>query len=89
MPTCTPFALGDGQGNPEPVLAFLQVVHGDPGELATAERAGKADQQQGAIAYARQVVGDCGDDLGQNGDPRGELGPGTIAGLAGDAVEPA
>ena len=49
-PLARPVSLGDRQGDAQPVLARLEVVDRDAGELAAAERAGEADQQQRAIA---------------------------------------
>ena len=70
------------------MLAVLDVFHGDAGELAASERPGEADQQQGAVALAWEVVRDCRDDLAQDGDPGGELGPRPVARFARGTVQP-
>ena len=55
---------------------------------ASSLRAGEADQQQGAVAQAWQVVADRRDDLAQDGDPGGELGPRPVARFARGTVQP-
>ena len=71
-----------------PCSQSSMMLHGDAGELAAAERAGEADQQQGAVAQAWEVVPDRRDDLAQEGDLRGELGPRPVAEFARGPVQP-
>ena len=86
-PLARPVSLGDRHGDAQPVLARLEVVDLDAGELAAAERAGEADQQQRDRA-AREIVADRREDLAQHGDPGGELGARSVAGLPRGEVEP-
>ena len=53
-------ALAVRQGQPDAAVGLLQVLDADGRELRAAERAGKADQQDGAIAQAAQIGRDRG-----------------------------
>ena len=81
-------ALGAGQGELQAAVALLEVVDPDGGEFAAAQGAGEADQQQGAVAQAAQIVGDQGDDVAQQFDGGGEFllrGLAMVGGVAADA----
>ncbi len=67
------------------MLGVLDMSELDPRQFGTAERACEAEQQQGPLAQARQVLADAGRDLAQDRDADGEFGPGTLAGLSGHA----
>ena len=66
-------ALGERQGEAQPAWSGFQVLQADRRQLGPAQRAGEADQQQGAVAEAAQVVADRGEDLAQHADRGGEL----------------
>ena len=60
-----PLALRARQGEAEAALARLEMLDPDGGELGPAQGAGEADQQQGAVAPATQIVRDRRQDLVQ------------------------
>ena len=65
-----------------------EVLDADGGQFRPPEGAGKADQQQGTIAQAHQIVAHRGQDLPENVVGRGEFLGGSLAfggGLAMDA----
>ena len=55
-------ALGLRQGEPPAALGLLELLEADGRELRAPQRAGEADQDQGAVAPAAQIVGDGGQD---------------------------
>ena len=59
----------------------------DRRQLGAAQRAGEADQQQGAVAQPDQVVGDAGQDLAQDLGGGGELLRRQLAGVGGFAMD--
>ena len=74
--------------------AFVDVLRGiaealdpDRRQFGTAERAGEADQQQGAVAQPGQVIGDAGQDLAQDIGGGGELLGRQLAGIGGFAMD--
>ena len=62
-------ALGARQGEAEAALARLEMFDPDGGELGAAQRAGEADQQQGAVAPATQIVRESAPGSGAAGRP--------------------
>ena len=63
------------------------MLHPDRRQLGPAQRAGEADQQQGAVAQPAQVVADRGEDLAQHADRGGEFLRREFAALRGVAAD--
>ena len=80
-------ALGERQGEAQPARGGFQVLHPDRRQLGPAQRAGEADQQQGAVAQPAQVVADRGEDLAQHADRGGEFLRREFAALGGVAAD--
>ena len=80
-------ALGQRQGEAQPARGGFQVLQPDRRQLGPAQRAGEADQQQGAVAPAAQVVADRGEDLAQHADRGGEFLRREFAALRGVAAD--
>jgi len=70
------------QGQPDAALGLLQVLDADGSELRAAERAGKADQQDRAVAQTAQVARDWRQQAAQDRGGRRDFLAGQLA-LAG------
>jgi hypothetical protein len=67
------------------VFRLLDLAVLNPRQLGPLEGSREAEQQQGAVAQAGQVLGDGGCHIAQDRDVGGELGAWPLAGLAGYA----
>ena len=79
-------ALRARQGQAQAALARLDVLDPDRRQFGAAQRAGEADQQQGAVAQPCEVVGHACQDLAQDVGGGGELLGRQLAGIGGGAM---
>ena len=75
------------QGQPQAAVAGFDMLEADRRQFGAAQGAGKADQQQRAVAQSGQVVADRGQDLAQDVGGDGELLGRQFAGIGGGAAD--